>query len=226
MHVAQAGAEVSCTPGATQDYCACGECLGRKSFSIFRSPEAIGFLNPSTISHHSLCWQQSPSPWEMGLGRCVITLVTVWLLRAHCSAIPAPVPMIPAAAEVSGFSLASGDAQNLTPKAFCQVFGYWPVQRVLLMLWMPSPVLLSHPFASQPGSLLTAWLLALFPLLALTYVGWTEASPVCFVPCANIWVNPEGCTQDTMHFLLPKWCQSHLGDKKISTGQCLLLSNT
>lgn len=101
----------------------------------------------------------------------MITLVTLWLLRAHCSAKPAPLPMIPVAAAVPGFSLASGDAQNLKPKAFCQVFGYWPVQRVLLVLWMPSLVLLPHLFGSQSGSLLTVWLLFIFPLLALTYVG-------------------------------------------------------
>lgn len=216
MHVAWAGVEVLCTPGATQDYCACGGCWGRSSSSSFRSPGAIGLLSPSTISHRSLWWQQSPR--QTGLDRYVMTVAILWLRRAHCSAVPAPVPMIPAVTVVPVFSSASGDAQYLTPKVSC----YWPVQRVLLMLWTPSLVLLSHPFgclglglSSQSGC---------FPcfhcLHSPTWDGHSHLHPVCFVPCANIWVNPEGCTQDILHFLLLNWCQSHFGDKKISTGQC------
>lgn len=73
MHVAWAGIEVLCTPRAPQGYCTWGGCWGRSNSSSFRSPGATGLLSPRTISHRSLCWQQSTSPWQTGLGRCVMT---------------------------------------------------------------------------------------------------------------------------------------------------------
>lgn len=111
-----------------------GGCWGRSSCSNCSFTVAMCLLSISTTPHCSLCWQQSPSPSRSGLGKCVMAVVTHWLLRAHCHGVPAFAPMIPAVAAVPGFSSASGDAQYLTPKASRSSVGYWTLRRVLLDL--------------------------------------------------------------------------------------------
>lgn len=154
-----------------------------------------------------------PSPWQTGLGRCVMTVVTLWLPRAHCSDVPAPVPMIPAVAAVLVFSLASGDAQYLAPKASCPSVWLLASSEGAADAWDPSLVLVSHPFGCL--SLALSSQSGCFPCFHClhyhTWDGHRHLHPVRFVPCAKIWVNLEGCTQNILYFFLLNWCQSFWG---------------
>lgn len=120
------------------------------------------------ISHGSLFWQQSPSPRQAGqmCDDCGDSLTS----QGSLLSVPAPVPMIPAVAAVPGFSLASGDAQHLTPKASCSSVWLLASSEGAAGAVDPQPsVAVPSLGMSQPH--LTVWLFSMFPLLALTYVG-------------------------------------------------------
>lgn len=160
-----------CYSGATQDYCACGGCWGRSSSSSFRSPGAFDPLSPSTISHSCLCQQQSPCPWQTGLGRCVITLVTLTSQRSLlCCSSSCPYDPCCSCSALSSWLQKMLSTWHLKPPA--QMFGYWPVQSVLLVLLVlcPQPrVAVPSLGMSQSGSQLTVRLFSMFLLLVACF---------------------------------------------------------
>lgn len=86
--------------------------------------------------------------------------------------------MIPAVAAVPVFSLASGDAQYLAPKASCPSVWLLASSEGAADAVGPQPsVGVPSLWMSQSGSQLTVWLFSMFPPLALSYMGWTQASP-------------------------------------------------
>lgn len=82
-----------------------------------------------------------------------------------------------------------------------------------------------QPNAAAPSlgmAPLAAWLLGVWVSRAGVHGTDTHLHPGCFVSCASIQVNPEGCAQDILHFLLNSG-QRHFEDKNCSTGQSLPL---